>query len=140
MPVVLSVVALSLVGCSTLSQSVRTERVESTAWNVKIGGDEASPPISARFRRGETTDLISPRFTRGETTDPIAALDDRADAEPMAAPDVLRLAQAPGGQAPGDQAPGADAEDFEPYDPWESFNEKMFEVNLKIDRYLFKPV
>src|SRR5262245_57392180 len=114
MPVVLSVVALSLIGCSTFSRSVTAERVESTDWTMKIGGDETSPPIPPRFTRGETTDATPPQFV-----DAAPALDDRADAEPLAAPGVLRLAQAPGGQAPGDQ-PGADAEDFEPYDPWES--------------------
>ncbi len=28
----------------------------------------------------------------------------------------------------------------EQYDPWESFNEKMFEVNRKLDKYVLKPV
>jgi phospholipid-binding lipoprotein MlaA len=137
MPVVLSVVALSLIGCGTLSRSVRAERAESslrnaesTPWNLKIGGDETSPPIPPRFARGATPDLIPPPSFGAATP-----LDDVADAESLAAPAGLLLAQ-----APATQAPGADAEDFEPYDPWESFNETMFEVNLKIDRYLFKPV
>ncbi|MGH7313315.1 MAG: MlaA family lipoprotein, partial [Candidatus Rokuibacteriota bacterium] len=41
------------------------------------------------------------------------------------------------------QAPGPGAQDeyeFEPYDPWEPFNEKMFELNLRLDRWVFKPV
>lgn len=130
MPVVLSVVALSLIGCGTVSRTVRVEHVESTPWNMKIGGDETSPPIPPRFAWGETTVPIPSQFVDAATP-----LDAVADAEPLAAPGVLRLAQ-----APGDQTPEADAEDFEPYDPWESFNEKMLEVNLKIDRYLFKPV
>lgn len=33
----------------------------------------------------------------------------------------------------------ADAE-FEPYDPWEPFNEKMFEFNRQLDRFVLKPV
>ena len=28
----------------------------------------------------------------------------------------------------------------EDYDPWESFNEKMFNFNYKLDRYVIKPV
>jgi phospholipid-binding lipoprotein MlaA len=31
-------------------------------------------------------------------------------------------------------------EEFEPYDPWEPFNEKMFEVNRQLDRFVLKPV
>ncbi|HEY3198543.1 MAG TPA: VacJ family lipoprotein [Nitrospirales bacterium] len=30
--------------------------------------------------------------------------------------------------------------DSEDYDPWESFNEKMFNFNYKLDRYVIKPV
>lgn len=84
-----------------------------TTETVEIGGDETSPPIPP---------LSTLRLT---------LLDDvilAADA--LAAPGVLLLAQ----------APGADAEDFEPYDPWEGFNEKMFELNLRLDRWIFKPV
>jgi phospholipid-binding lipoprotein MlaA len=37
--------------------------------------------------------------------------------------------------------PDADAEDdAAEYDPWEPFNEKMFEVNRRLDRYVLKPV
>jgi phospholipid-binding lipoprotein MlaA len=49
----------------------------------------------------------------------------------------LRLAQAQGGQKL--DAGEIDAE-REEYDPWESFNEKMFAFNLKLDRYVLKPV
>ncbi len=28
----------------------------------------------------------------------------------------------------------------EPYDPWEPFNERMFDVNIKLDRWVLKPV
>jgi phospholipid-binding lipoprotein MlaA len=31
-------------------------------------------------------------------------------------------------------------EDAAEYDPWEPFNEKMFEVNRRLDRYVLKPV
>jgi phospholipid-binding lipoprotein MlaA len=37
------------------------------------------------------------------------------------------------------QAP-ADAEEAVEYDPWEPFNETMFEFNLDLDRYVLKPV
>jgi phospholipid-binding lipoprotein MlaA len=40
------------------------------------------------------------------------------------------------------QARGApiDEYDVEDYDPWEPFNEKMFEVNRRLDRWVLKPV
>lgn len=41
---------------------------------------------------------------------------------------------------PGQAAkpPGDESEDI--FDPWEPFNEKMFDFNLKLDRYVLKPV
>jgi phospholipid-binding lipoprotein MlaA len=33
-----------------------------------------------------------------------------------------------------------DETDMEDYDPWEPFNEKMFNFNYKLDRYMIKPV
>jgi phospholipid-binding lipoprotein MlaA len=33
-----------------------------------------------------------------------------------------------------------DETDMEDYDPWEPFNEKMFNFNYKLDRYIIKPV
>jgi phospholipid-binding lipoprotein MlaA len=33
-----------------------------------------------------------------------------------------------------------DETDMEDYDPWEPFNEKMFNFNYKLDRYVIKPV
>jgi phospholipid-binding lipoprotein MlaA len=35
---------------------------------------------------------------------------------------------------------GLDDSGMEDYDPWESFNEKMFSFNYKLDRYVIKPV
>ena len=45
------------------------------------------------------------------------------------------LAQAP---RPPATPPADEADDI--YDPWEPFNEKMFDFNLKLDRYVLKPV
>jgi phospholipid-binding lipoprotein MlaA len=38
------------------------------------------------------------------------------------------------------QARDPDAPEDTEYDPWEPFNERMFEVNRRLDRYLLKPV
>jgi len=47
------------------------------------------------------------------------------------------LAQAPRPASPAAPPPD-ETEDL--YDPWEPFNEKMFDFNLKLDRYVLKPV
>jgi phospholipid-binding lipoprotein MlaA len=48
------------------------------------------------------------------------------------------LAQQQSGQ-PRDSEP-FDEYDVEEYDPWEPFNERMFEFNRRLDRYVLKPV
>lgn len=44
-------------------------------------------------------------------------------------------------QARGPEPPGLEPPDefAEPYDPWEPFNETMFEFNLRLDRWVLKP-
>ena len=58
-----------------------------------------------------------------------------AEREPSDASQLL--AQAPPPTSPAAPPPD-EAEDI--YDPWEPFNEKMFDFNLKLDRYVLKPV
>ena len=36
--------------------------------------------------------------------------------------------------------PDAEEDEYTAYDPWEKFNERMFEVNRRLDRYVLKPV
>jgi phospholipid-binding lipoprotein MlaA len=58
------------------------------------------------------------------------------------------LSQAPADKGPSDSAPSDKAmEDelpleplVEEYDPWEPFNEAMFAFNLRLDRYVVKPI
>lgn len=38
------------------------------------------------------------------------------------------------------QKPGEEAAEVEEYDPWESFNVRMFNFNYKLDKYVVKPV
>jgi phospholipid-binding lipoprotein MlaA len=64
---------------------------------------------------------------------PVNAVEDGAD---DATVDTLVIAQATRTEGP-DQSP-SDTDDE--YDPWEPFNEKMFDFNYKVDRYVLKPV
>jgi phospholipid-binding lipoprotein MlaA len=57
-------------------------------------------------------------------------------AEPAADDAARLLAQAARPAAP--PPPVDEAEDI--YDPWEPFNEKMFDFNIKLDRHVLKPV
>jgi phospholipid-binding lipoprotein MlaA len=58
-----------------------------------------------------------------------------ADADDSSSAGVL-IAQTSGGPS----AVAADAAVDEEYDPWEKFNEKTFEFNRRLDRYVLKPV
>jgi phospholipid-binding lipoprotein MlaA len=85
----------------------------------------------------DVTSTIEPR------TDEVAAEENAAPVlvpahfrlEAESSPSSVLVAQA---QTPSALAT-ADAIEEE-YDPWEPFNEKMFEFNLRLDRYVLKPV
>jgi len=55
------------------------------------------------------------------------------DGDAGAAPAVAQAQRAPQG------ASGNNEEVDEEYDPWEPFNERMFEFNRRLDRYILKP-
>lgn len=105
------VVGFAAGGCSALAKSPPV-------------ASDPPPPIPAETSEGATA--------RAETP-PAAA---PADPPPTGAPAETgpRPAQAPSLQ------PEESTDDLEQYDPWERFNEKMFEFNLRLDRYLMKPV
>jgi phospholipid-binding lipoprotein MlaA len=63
--------------------------------------------------------------------------DERPAADQPQAP-VSRLETPPG--EPLDPFAGAEERNGEEYDPWEPVNSNIFEFNLKVDRYVLKPV
>jgi len=69
------------------------------------------------------------------------AQEDELQGYDMDAPELVVLAAETGSQsAPGPSAAATAGEDFEE-DPWEPFNERMFNFNREIlDRYVLKPV
>ena len=81
------------------------------------------------------------RATSGEAVapHPSAYLDDEVRpvvyVESASASPVMLAQAAP---AARQAAPGDDSEEL--YDPWEPFNEKIFAFNVKLDRYVLKPV
>jgi phospholipid-binding lipoprotein MlaA len=110
-----AVLGVVLTGCGTVSTARRVDSVLPTPLTVATGEIveiDAPPQVTelAAEPGGST-----PAITEPEDTWMAQARDPDADAD-------------------------ADAEDASEYDPWEPFNEKMFEVNRRLDRYVLKPV
>jgi phospholipid-binding lipoprotein MlaA len=83
------------------------------------------------------TETASPLVAVAGADSPLLAADAyrlTEDADQMPSSTGVRLAQ-----STGETLPGVDQVDEE-YDPWEPFNERMFEFNRRLDRYLLKPV
>jgi phospholipid-binding lipoprotein MlaA len=81
------------------------------------------------------------RATAGDAIAPDPSAYFAADARPavdVVSASPLMVAQAATGTPAPTAAPAEDVDDI--YDPWESFNEKMFNFNVKLDRYVLKPV
>jgi phospholipid-binding lipoprotein MlaA len=116
---VCAAIAVGLGGCGVASRVSRSHAVRPVAHTVPLHAIVViEPPAS-------------------ETSYPAAPFE--ADARPVENTDPsasVMLAQAtkPSAQTP----PVDDVDDI--YDPWESFNEKMFDFNVKLDRYVLKPV
>jgi len=121
-------------GCGSLSGAVRTD-------SPLLG--ESSRPASIEASSGSEFDSADLLAAHAEL-DPGEAIlsfgggapDDGASAMPM-------IAQTE--RAPADKPEPAPVEKLEPegdeeYDPFEKFNETMFEVNRNLDRFVLKPV
>lgn len=112
-------IAAGLGGCGAASRVSRSDV-----------GRPVEPPASLH-----ASAVVSPQPS--EALFPAVPLE--AEARPVdhtepAAPVMLTQATAPSSRA----LPVDDGDDL--YDPWEPFNEKMFDFNLKLDRYVLKPV
>jgi phospholipid-binding lipoprotein MlaA len=150
-----------LTGCGTLSGALRVDSVgvaapaavETVAPRepeaTRVVARAPAPPLpavaessapavaeSAAVRAG------APVATDGESVVAAAgaaAVESVAQPTPPATlaepPQDNRMAQA------REQTPAGDEDAVEePYDPWEPFNDKMFEFNRRLDRYVLKPV
>ena len=99
------------------------------------------PP--AQVEVAAAPDAVAPDAVREEVfaaADPAEPPLPVADEPPAALPVTAQLVQP--ADAPKPTAKDADLEagDIEEYDPWQPFNEEMFEFNRKLDRYVLKPV
>jgi phospholipid-binding lipoprotein MlaA len=120
--------AAAISGCGTGSHVLRTDSapvVEMPSAAVTAATSVEIQPAAAPAESAPAAVTVAePELLGAETPDdsdraPILL----AQTTPPAAPPVER-----------------DEYDVEEYDPWEPFNETMFEFNRKLDRYVLKPV
>jgi phospholipid-binding lipoprotein MlaA len=119
----------ALAGCGSVSTSVRSDESFLPQAPPASTASVAAPGVDAELSSTE------------ERVDETAATVDGADAGAS----EIAVAQAPTTPSPTtpsdksdiEGAPGSEEEDS---DPWERFNEKVFEFNRQADRYVLKPV
>jgi phospholipid-binding lipoprotein MlaA len=142
--------ALAVGGCGTFGGSLRGHALAPSASATAAADDSAAPGI----------ELVSvPPGTEGEAV-PAVAGELRADSMPAVVevadtsltfepiteaemtPGLLALADSMSlAQAQSDRSEGPPLEPpVEEYDPWESYNEKMFTFNYNVDKYVLKPI
>ena len=107
------------------------------ALGVVFGGcATALAPIHTTLGQQTDVDATSAGTTTTEDTPVLASSGFKLEANDDAAtPAAILVAQASG--TPAQSAAEAQEEE---YDPWEPFNERMFEFNRRLDRYILKPV
>ncbi len=143
-----ALLALSLSGCGVVSGSFRTDAspaptsaaTASPSQVVAVQPSSTPPAAAASVSAAETLVVFEPSaeaspVDRGslaasgpETVTPVRGVDSGGDETPVI------VAQASGA------ARAAPDETDDIYDPWEPFNETMFNFNVKLDRYVLKPV
>jgi phospholipid-binding lipoprotein MlaA len=132
-------VALALVvsGCGTLSSTVRPQSVLLIGHDAQATGESAqvADPTAAVAPSAPVLDGAAPA-PEGPAPATVAAatVETTTPAAPAVSADDVAMAQV---RTP---EPAAEALEVEEYDPWEPFNEKMFEFNRNLDRYVLKPV
>jgi phospholipid-binding lipoprotein MlaA len=129
--VLFAVLALGLGGCAGLASGLHdpsgfAERPPEPSLSEKARAEVAGPTESRTENPGH--EPLTPAEESNFT-------DARAATAPAAETDAVQIAQR---TAPG-QPPAPD-DQIEEYDPWEPFNEAMFEFNRGLDRWVVKPV
>lgn len=126
-------IALALGGCGTLSGALSAD----SALLVGPSADERDARAPAPPAEPAPSVVAAPESV------PLAPVTDESSREeavpavavvaPAAADDEAVMAQPRSEDATSDTAESE-------YDPWEKFNEKTFNFNLKLDKYVLKPV
>jgi phospholipid-binding lipoprotein MlaA len=138
--VLVTILALVFVGCASVTGGPRSA-LEPPRDDVVAGATETAAPATA------APAISTPATETPATETPATAADTavlpvadyqlvREEDAPSAA--ALLLAQRTQTDTALSAAPGDGVD--EEYDPWEPFNERMFEFNRRLDRYILKPV
>ncbi|MBI1734656.1 MAG: VacJ family lipoprotein [Candidatus Rokubacteria bacterium] len=127
---VLLFLAAAITGCGTGSRVLRSASAPVPAADVP-SAPSAAPSVADVATDGPAAATAGPEEVVLAATELLGA--DAADDSDRA---PILLAQAP----PAAKPPERDEYDVEEYDPWEPFNETMFEFNRKLDRHVLKPV
>ena len=114
-------------GCGGVSSAVRIESSLLTVSDAPVSGATASDFDGS----GAASERPDP------AAEPSAVIDPAGDGGDGAAEILMAQAQTP---APDRAETGGPPSDEEDQDPWERFNEKMFEFNRQADRFVLKPV
>ena len=143
-----ALLALSLSGCGVVSKSFSTD-----AGSAPMPAPTASPSVVSAVRPSPTPAPAPASAFEAET---VAAVEPSAGASPAGrdsltafGPEIVaseRAVDSGGDETPvvlaqastAARPPADDTDDI--YDPWEGFNETMFNFNVKVDRYVLKPV
>jgi len=144
-----ALLALFLGGCGSLSGAVRGDSALLAAQPVAVpaadtAGDASTPlpvppaadaPVEVSGACLLAAEELASSVTRSPMivagNEPVAPADGEDGAEPAVAQTQ---------REPQEKLTTKNDEVEEEYDPWESFNEPMFEFNRNLDRYILKPV
>ena len=149
--------ALAVGGCGTFHGSLRAEPLTLAAptapataaveMPAALAGELVSVPPGAEAEAVPAdADEVSAGSTEAEAVAVVETADGALTVEPITdaemAPGLLALADSLSfAQAQTDRSEGPPLEPpVEEYDPWESFNEKMFAFNYRLDKYVLKPI
>jgi phospholipid-binding lipoprotein MlaA len=126
-PLAVAIAMVAFSGCGSVSRAVKPES------SILAGAQppsESTPPSGSGSLSSASSE---PVLTAAESP----AIEPAAGEKGDGATEV-KVAQAETRQDKGE--PGEPPADDEDYDPWEKFNEKMFEFNRQADRLVLKPV
>jgi phospholipid-binding lipoprotein MlaA len=126
-PLAVAIAMVAFSGCGSVSSVVKPE-------SSLLAGSQppsASTPPSDSGPLSSASSEPVPTVVESPAIEPGAGQNGDGAAE-------VKVAQA---ETPQDKGqPGEPPADDEDYDPWEKFNEKMFEFNRQADRFVLKPI
>jgi phospholipid-binding lipoprotein MlaA len=133
---------LALSGCGTMSAGSRA--LPADVARLFVGENETLAPVAepAATDSSVVVSAADDMCTLAENAPPTeVASPPTADAAPIVLAQERDTSKDKGkDKAKAPEKDEYDEYDLEDYDPWEKLNEKIFAFNLKMDRYILKPV